>query len=157
MRSSTSTSAEEDEGQGEPSTMADAMALAKKYWREFRTYLSYYLTVQMDRLMLSIRGMVIGLAISVLLLIGLGAMLVMAAVQICSGIAELLTMAFGGRVWAGDLVTGAIIWIAVLATAYFGVSSMVARSRKATMEKYEQLRAEQRAAVGRDAEERADE
>jgi hypothetical protein len=67
----------------------------------------------------------------------------MAAVQICSGIAQLFTMAFGGRVWAGDLLTGGIIWIAVLATTYFGVSSLIAKSRKATLEKYEQLRAQQ--------------
>ncbi|HEY1685830.1 MAG TPA: hypothetical protein VGG19_13785 [Tepidisphaeraceae bacterium] len=133
----------ESHGGSTPGSIADALAQLGKYWREFRANLAFYLMVQMDRILLSIKTMVIVGAVSVLVLVGLGAMLVMGVVQICSGIAQLFAEAFGGRMWAGDLLTGGIIWIAVLATTYFGVSKLIAKSRKATLEKYEQLRSQQ--------------
>jgi hypothetical protein len=156
-RSTTYTPSEADSTQGEPASLADAFAQIRKYWGEFANYFGFYLSVQFDRLMLSFKTLLLALALGGLVMIGLGAMLVTAAVQILMGIAELLTDAFGGRAWAGELVTGAIFWILVLGVTYAIVSSLVAKSRKATLEKYEQRRAEQRSDFGRDVEQKAHE
>jgi hypothetical protein len=142
---------------GQPASMADAFAQVRKYWRELVTYFGFYLGVQLDRLLLSFKTLLLVLAIGGLVMIGLGAMLVTAAVQILMGIAQLLTVAFGGRQWAGDLVTGGIFWIVVLAVTYAIVSSLIAKSRQATLEKYEQRRAAQRSDLGRDVEQKANE
>lgn len=151
--SRTNTSAPyEQSANGKPATTADAWANVGKHWQEFRTYLGHYLSVQMDRLVLSLKMMVLFAALGMLVLIGLGAMLVTAAVQICTGIAQLIGDALGGRMWAGYLITGAAIWIAVLAVAIIGINSLMAKSRKATMEKYEQKRAQERVEVGHDVE-----
>jgi hypothetical protein len=145
------------EAPGKPASIADAVAQMRKFWREFWTYFGFYITVQIDRMLLSVKMLILCLAVGGLVMIGLGAMLVTAAVQICMGICELLTVAFGGRVWAGELVTGGIIWILVLGTTYALVSSLIAKSRQATLEKYEQRRAEQRSDLGRDVEQKANE
>jgi hypothetical protein len=155
-----STSTPPDEAQatpGQPASMADAFAQVRKNWRELVTYFGFYLGVQIDRLLLSFKALLLVLAIGGLVMIGLGAMLVTAAVQILMGIAQLLTVAFGGRAWAGELVTGGIFWIVVLSITYAIVSSLIAKSRQATLEKYEQRRAAQRSDLGQDVEQKANE
>ena len=142
---------------GQPASLADAFAQLRKYWRELVTYFTFYLEVQLDRLLLSFKTLLLVVAIGGLVMIGLGAMLVTAAVQILMGIAQLLTVAFGGRAWVGELVTGGIFWILVLGITYVIVSSLIAKSRQATLEKYEQRRAAQHSDLGRDVEEKANE
>ena len=146
------------EAPGKPASIADAVA--RKYAEILASSgpISVFISAcQIDRMLLSVKMLILCLAVGGLVMIGLGAMLVTAAVQICMGICELLTVAFGGRVWAGELVTGGIIWILVLGTTYALVSSLIAKSRQATLEKYEQRRAEQRSDLGRDVEQKANE
>lgn len=146
-----------ESGRPNPKSLNDAFARLRQHWREVREFFNHYFLVQLDRILLSIKMLMVYAVLGALVLIGLGALLVTAAVQVCYGISHLLTQAFGGRVWLGELVTGAVIWILVLATAYIGISSLIARSRRATMEKYEQRRAKQRSDIGYDAQAKANE
>ena len=135
--------------------VADAFASVRRQLRQVQEFINFYLLVQADRLKLAVRKLIIAVAAGILLLIAGAAFLVTAAVQVCIGIAHLLTIAFGGRAWLGDLVTGVVIWIVVAGGTYLGISSIIKKSRKATMEKYEQLRQQQRTQFGRDVGEAA--
>ncbi|HWB53572.1 MAG TPA: hypothetical protein VG722_05245 [Tepidisphaeraceae bacterium] len=135
--------------------MADAIARVRRHWEEVCEFFSHYVSVKIDRLMLSVKMLVVYAALGTLAMIGLAALLITAAVQICYGLAHLLTAAFGGRLWLGELVTGVIIWLLMVAVVFLGIMTWVRKSRRTTLEKYEKRRAQQRSDFGHDAQERA--
>ena len=122
---------------------------------EITTYLSYYITVQTDRLMLSTRQSLLYAGLGVLGGITAAAGLVVAVVQILTGVSEGISILLGGRVWAGNLITGAI----VIGTTVIAVSVLISRitgsSRRQRMEKYERIQDQQRADLGIDVAQRA--
>jgi membrane protein implicated in regulation of membrane protease activity len=147
---------ETQENAGKSDSIADAFARVHRHWREVREYFHHYVSVQIDRVLLSVKWLIASLVLGTLAMIGICALLVTAAVQICLGLSHLLTVAFGGRPWLGELVTGLIVWVAVSILVYVGLWRLRRKSRRTTLEKYEQRQAQQRVDFGHDVHERAE-
>jgi hypothetical protein len=122
---------------------------------ELKEYIGYYLSAQGDAVRLKIRQ---GLAWAVLGiaggLVGLAA-LITSVVLLLDGAAEGLAILFGGRLWAGELVTGAIILLVAGIVAYVVVARITKTSRQRIIQKYERRRQKQRVEFGYDVSQRA--
>jgi hypothetical protein len=114
----------------------------------------YYLETRLDALGLSIRRAVVGLALGVVGAIGAAAGLVMAVVLLLRGLAEALTVLFGGRAWAGDLVVGGGVILLTAGSLWAVKAYLASVARRRTVEKYEHQRSQQRTRVGHDASQR---
>ncbi|HVW00382.1 MAG TPA: hypothetical protein VHB77_08580 [Planctomycetaceae bacterium] len=122
---------------------------------ELTTYLGYYITVQTDRLMLGTKQTLMSAGLGVLAGVTGAAALVVAVVQILYGISEGIAILLGGRVWAGNLITGVVVIGATLIAVRLVISRMTGESRRQRMEKYERIQDQQRAELGIDVAQRA--
>jgi hypothetical protein len=59
---------------------------------------------------------------------------------LCLGIADGIAALLGGRQWAGDLITGAIVVGGLLLTAWFSIKKISNSARDRTRREYEQRR-----------------
>jgi hypothetical protein len=83
-------------------------------------------------------------------------MVVTAIVLICDGICDGLSLLFHHR-WIGELVTGVLVLLIVVAVGWLGLRQVFALSHAKTSAKYDALRQRQRADFGQDVAQRADE
>lgn len=118
--------------------------------RELIDYASYYLSVQADQVRLRIRRAVMAAVLGLLAMIGGTALLVTAIVILLAGIGGGLGELFGGRVWLGYLVTGLAVVILLGLTLLAVTRSVFRISRHRTIEKYAELRQQQRRQYGHD-------
>ena len=133
----------------------DALREANRQVGEIAEYVSYYLSAKWDGVKLSLKNVGIFAVLGVVGLIAGAALVITAVVQVCSGIAQGLAVLFGGRLWLGNLVTGILLLGLVAAGAYFGLSSLMGKSRKATVNKYELRKKHERNRFGHDVEQQA--
>ena len=131
------------------------IAAAGRHLKELQNYASYYIAAKTDGIKLTLKNVVIYAGLGVVGLVAAGALLVVAVVQLCYGIAGALGALFGGRLWLGELVTGFLLLAGTGAAAYFALSSLTRKSRKATVQKYEARQRQQRQDYGHDVNERA--
>jgi hypothetical protein len=77
------------------------------------------------------------LSMAMIALAAAAAMAVMAVIFTCMGIADGLTVALGGRVWAADLLTAALAAIMLYVTARFAAEKIRSALFRCTQEPYE--------------------
>jgi len=134
------------DGRGDP----ELLEPLRRYLAELRDYLSYYLAARADALKLQVRTVLIYAALGVVGgLVGVAA-LIAAVVLALSGTANGLAELLGGRLWAGQLITGATVLLISAAAVFFAMRSVTSSSRKKTVKKYENWRGNQRAQFGHD-------
>jgi hypothetical protein len=138
-----------------PSSPGDAFAAASARLAEIKDYASYYLAAKLDSYKSSAKSLVLYAALGLLGAIAGTAILATAGVLVVRGIAEGLTLLFGGRAWLGNLVTGVVLLAAILGTTYFLVARILGKSRSATVKKYQDLQRQQLAKHGHNVHERA--
>jgi uncharacterized membrane protein len=80
--------------------------------------------------------------------------LVMCVVLVMLGISNGLSALLGGRVWAGELIAGFGILFIIAAALGIAIGSAKSAAHRKTLEKYEQLRRDQKIAFERSAAER---
>ncbi len=116
---------------------------------ELKEYTSYLLAAKKDAWMSSIKKIAIYAVLGLLgAVVGI-AFLATGAVLLANGIADAFTAIFGGRAWAGELVAAALILGLVFGGGWFMMKKLTNSWRKATVDKYERRRQEQKARFGR--------
>src|SRR5207249_11961447 len=111
-------------------------------------------SARLDAIKLSLRNVVIFAALGILGLFAGAALIITAIVQVCIGLAQMVAHVCGDRMWAGNLIVGALLLISIAAGAIFGLKAAANSSRKRTVAKYELRQHQQREQYGRDASER---
>jgi hypothetical protein len=142
-------------GNEHPQSTREAFAAASRHLRELQDYAGYFVAAKVDGIKLSLKNAGIYAGLGVVGLIAGGAFIVVAVVQFCYGIAGALGALFGGRQWVGELITGIVLLAGIFGGTYYVLKSMTNKSRKATVDKYEARKREQRSEYGHDVHERA--
>jgi hypothetical protein len=124
--------------------------------KALQAYVSYYLAIRTESLKVKIRQAALMAAMGLLGLLAGAGLVIYAVVLLLSGIAEGLTVLFGNRAWAGDLLTGGLFLAIVFGGMYAGMRIWTKISWRKTEEKYERRRNQQRADLGRDVHETAE-
>jgi hypothetical protein len=150
---------EDDENSTRTDEAAPAAAWGDAFARfgEVREYAAYYVKARVDALKLSLRNLILMVALGIIGAFAGGALVVMAVVLLCIGIAHGLGELFGGRLWLGDLVTAILLLGAIGATVYIAVTRVTKTSKERVVKAYEQRKRQQRADHGVDVHERAEE
>ncbi len=134
---------------------ADAFRDLKARLAEVMEYVNYYVSARLDAYKATARKAGVLAAIGVIGLLAMSSFIVTTMVLFCIGVAGMLTAAFGGRAWAGNLVTS-ILFLALLAGGvWFGYRKLTRASRERTLAKYAKRQQQQRAQFGTDVERRA--
>jgi Zn-dependent protease with chaperone function len=156
----TSTSAGGRLGAGEDGTdpiqtPSDAFRDAANQVAQLKDYVAYYLAAKKDGLITSVRNAGIYAALGLVGLVALLTVVVMASALFVLAIAHAFARLFNGHEGIAYLVTAVLIFAALGAGAYFGMSMLTKASRKRTVDKYEQWKNQQRAKFGTDVERQA--
>ncbi|HZZ41573.1 MAG TPA: hypothetical protein VFE58_01425 [Tepidisphaeraceae bacterium] len=142
-------------GEDAPASAKEAFAEAGARLSEIKDYALYLLSAKVDQVTSSVKAAIWYAMVLMLVGIAGAGILVTAAVLMMMGIADGLTVLFGGRVWLADLVTGVVVLGLVIGSAYLVVGKMIGMSRAATRERYAAMKREQFARHGHDVHERA--
>jgi membrane protein implicated in regulation of membrane protease activity len=136
-------------------TPADAFRDIGTRLAEMAEYVNYYVSARVDALKATGRKVGVYAALGVVGLLALCTFVVTTMVLLCVGVAQMLTAAFGGRAWAGNLVT-AVLFLALLAGgAWYGYRRLTRSAHERTLRKYAQRQQQQRAQFGTDVTRRA--
>jgi hypothetical protein len=138
-----------------PEAPADAFHEAMEHVGELKEYVSLYVAAKLDKIKVSVRRIVLYAVLGVLALVVGAAMLVMASVQLLSGLAGVIAAGLGGRMWAGNLIVGFVLLTGIMLGAWLMVRRMFNSSRKATVDRYERRLQRQRVDFGADAHQRS--
>jgi hypothetical protein len=122
---------------------------------ELKEYTAYLLAAKKDAWMSGIKKIAIFAVLGFLgAIVGI-AILATAGVLLANGIADAFTALFGGRLWAGELVAAVLLLGLVFGGGWFMMKKLTNSWRKATVDKYERRRQEQKARFGRDVKQAA--
>jgi len=133
----------------------DAMHAAMHHLGEIREYAAHFVSAKIDSTKASVRRIGLLIAIGILGLVGAAAFVGVAVVLALVGLANAIGAALGGRIWAGQLIVGFGLVIAVVVVAMLGLKMMNNSWRRQTEKKYEARIQQQRRRYGHDANERA--
>jgi hypothetical protein len=136
-------------------TVADSFRVVLDRIAELRTYAAYYIGVQLDRLKLTIRQIVLLAVLGVIALLIAAGAAVTAVVLLLQGIAGGLAVLCGNRPWLGDLLCGVLVLGIIVIGLWVGLKNVTRTSRNATVAKYEREQTRQRSDLGIDVEQRA--
>jgi hypothetical protein len=114
-----------------------------------RAYLGYYLSTRLDQIKLTVRWFIICAVLAVIGLVGVGAVVVTAVVQVLGGVASAIGQAAPSHPWIGSLITGLVVLAAVAIALRWGVGFMRRASQAAIVAKYEAFKRQQREQFGR--------
>ncbi len=129
-------------------TGPDALHEALQRVAEAREYLVYLAAVELDRLKLKFRRIIIWAAIAVAGLIVLLAVLVSAIALLLWGLADSIGAAFGGRTWIGALIIGGGILLLAGGTLYGGIWGWNRSAFNAAKQRYKERKRRQRERFG---------
>ena len=150
-----SSSSTTDRAQHRPEPSPHPLDGVMRRLAEMREYLLDYLEARGDAFKLRARQTAVRAALGVLALVGLFAAVAYATVMILSGTAGGIGAALGGRLWAGQLITGLALFLFLGLAAWQGIRRINQTSRRSTIDKYERKHLQQRARVGEDVRQRA--
>lgn len=151
----TSGSATTDRAQHRPEPSPHPLDGVMRRLTEMREYLLDYLEARGDAFKLRARQTALRAALGVLAMVGLVAAIAYATIMILSGTAGGIGAALGGRLWAGQLITGLALLVFLALAAWLGIRRVNETSRRSTIDKYESKHLQQRARVGEDIRQRA--
>jgi hypothetical protein len=121
-----------------------------KHVAELLAYTAHYSSARLDRLLLSIReGALTGLILAGLGIFGL-ATAIICMVLLLEGFAGGLGVALNGALWGGQLIVGGGILLLMGLTGLIILAIVKTKLRRARVEKYEKLKHNERARLGRD-------
>lgn len=137
----------------EPGAVAEpgVLKLLVKQLHELEEYASYYVAAKTDSARLSLRNAVLRMSFAVLGFVVIAGLIITGAWFVLEGTAEGVSALFGGRLWVGNIVTGALLLVGMGLALYCAVAIRRTASRKRVVRKYEQRQARQRARFGRSA------
>ncbi len=121
---------------------------------ELRLYLTHYLAARSDAMKARLKaaalraGMVLSATAMAI------AFVIVGVIFVALGIAHGLSVLFGSP-WAGELVTGLLLLVAIGSIAWASLRFLRAQSRNRIKREYERRREHERRAVGKDVAERA--
>jgi hypothetical protein len=136
-------------------TAADAFRVILDRVAELRTFGAYYVSAKLDRLKLTIRQIVLLAILGLVAVIAAAAVAVTAIVLVLRGMAGGLAVLCGNTPWLGDLLCGVLVLGILIIGLWSFVRSFTKVNRQATVEKYEREQIRQRADLGSDVTQRA--
>ena len=140
---------------GKSNPAARAFGELSDEFGQLKDYASYYMAAKADGFKQTFKNIALYAVLGIVGAIVGGAVLVTAAVLLVTGISDALTALFGGREWAGKLVT-AVLLLGGLGVGMWLMIKKVTNNWKTALEKkYADWRAEQKARFGTDVQERA--
>ncbi len=159
-------SAAEDAGPGatdaesrldESSTSAGPAAFGRleQQLQELVEFVACYLAALLDMQGAQLRRVAVILAAAMLALAVVAGVLVTCTVIGILGIAELVSSGLGDRPWAGKLITGFGLLLAIAVSLVVAVAGMNRRFRERTVRKYVRRSEQQKARFGHDAADQA--
>jgi len=133
----------------------EAVHAAMRHLAEIREYAAHFVAAKFDSAKAGVRRVGLFIAIGILGLAGAAALVGAAVVLALVGAANGIGAALGGRVWAGQLIVGLGLVIAVGVVAMLGLRMLNNSWRRQTEKKYEARIQQQRRQYGHDARQRA--
>jgi uncharacterized membrane protein YphA (DoxX/SURF4 family) len=121
---------------------------------ELREYFSLYVTARKEQFQLRVQQALVGVVAAVAGVFVLAGIAVTSAALCVIGLAQGLAALLHAS-WAGNLIVGVVILLALGAVLYFGLNGMITGHKRKTVESHERRRDEQRRAFGHDVDERA--
>jgi hypothetical protein len=104
---------------------------------ELRRHAGHYVQAAADSFRLTVRQAALRTVLGCLGAVVGVAVLVTSTVMLLDGIAGGIAAALGGRVWAGQLITGAVVLSGIALACWWLIGRMTESSRRRTIEKYE--------------------
>jgi hypothetical protein len=136
---------------GDDESPMDALRSAAQHLGEAKEYASNFIAAKVDATKLSIRRLVLMLALGVVAGLCGAAMLITAAVLLVNGIATGVGHIFSpDKVWLGQIIVGSLFVVGVNVLVFVMIRKMIGASRDATVKKYEARHRLQRSRFGRD-------
>jgi hypothetical protein len=137
------------------SVVADAFKLLLQQLRELREYANYYASAKSDTIKLSLQNALLWVALAAVGFVVACGVCVTASCLLLFGVAEGLSVVFGGRLWVGNLLTGGLM-LAGFGGGMYGLMVAYRRaSRARTVQEYEKRQALQETRYGHNVSERA--
>jgi len=129
----------------------DAFKNAATHLAEFKSFLGSYVSAKADAAKVSMRRLLIAVALGIVGgIVGI-AFLIVAASMLLNGLANAIGAIFEpDKPWVGQLIVGALVLGGAVAGTILAVRKMTGASRKKTVAKYESQHAEQRRRFGHD-------
>lgn len=138
------TGTESDVPPSQDATGPDALQEALERVAEARENLVYLAAVELDRVKLKFRRLIIWAVVAVAALIVLLAILVSATALLLFGLADLIGAACGGRTWLGALIVGGGILLLVAGGVYGGAAGWNRSAFNAAKRRYQERKRRQR-------------
>ena len=136
---------------GDAESPMDALRSAAQHLGEAKEYASNFIAAKVDATKLSIRRLVLMLALGVVAGLCGAAMLITAAVLLINGIATGVGHLFDpDTVWLGQIIVGLLFVVGINVLVFLMIRKMIGASRDATVKKYEARHSQQRSLFGRD-------
>ena len=137
------------------SSAPEAFDRLLKQVAELREYITYFVSAKTDSVKLSVQQVLMWVVLGFVGVIALSSLLATVMVLLLTGLAEGLTVVFGGRIWLGNIVAG-LLTLAILGLGSFiWVRKWRKSSRMRTIQRYEQQQRQQQAAFGHSVSDRA--
>lgn len=128
-----------------PDSPTEAFGYVFQQLAEARDYFAYYARTRAEIFRLTVRNFLFIGVLTVTAVLLAGAVVVTAVVLVTRGVAEALTMLFGGRVWLGDLVTGILLLVFVVAAIYGAITTIAKSWKRRTFSSYAEQKRRERA------------
>lgn len=127
-----------------------ALGRLERQWEELVELFSYFLATRVDAVKQSLWRVTAALVVLILGVAIAAALLVTCVVLALLGLADVVAVALGDRLWAGNLIVGLGILMIGGGALWLGLAAFERRFRKRTLDHYARRREQQRARWGRD-------
>jgi len=134
---------------------AEAIKQAMNQVAALREFVSYYVAVKIDSLMVTLRNLGIYAAMGVIGLIAAAAMVVTAVVLLLTGIAGAFGQLFSGHPWLGNIITAVLVLGLIAGSVVFVMKKLTNTFRSQTVKKYEDRLSHERQQFGRNVRDEA--
>ena len=133
----------------------DAFQRLLQQFAELGEYISYYAAAKTDRFKLTLRNTALGVVLAALGFVAVAGLFVTAGWLLLAGVAGGLSVLFGDRPWAGNLLTGALLLAGLGGGLYVMVVALSRAAREKMVEEYGKRQARQETRYGHNVSERA--
>jgi hypothetical protein len=137
------------------SSAPEAFDRLLKQITELREYVTYFISAKTDSARLLVQQIIMWVALGFVGVIAISSVLATVVVLLLTGVAEGLTVAFGGRIWLGNIVASLLTLVILGLGSFVWVRKWRKSSHMRTIQRYEQQQLEQQTAFGRSVSDRA--
>ena len=129
---------------------ADAIREAFHKIGQLREFAAYYIWARIDAVKASIRNAGVFAALGLIGVLAAGSVLVVAVSLLLVGIAGAFATLLGGRLWLGQIITGAIFLAGLAIAGMIGMRVLRRWFHSKMVQKYEERQRQQRERFGQD-------